>query len=336
MLYAANKNTSGFHSFKFFIAANARWKAINHADLLLRSVNVYPENAKIKGKTPDSDRLGDRIRGTTIKLLHKNFLKMVRKRLKKFKGKPVILILDYTHEPFYGDINSNPLWIHEYKPKKGCTGSFRFLGAHILQGRKKLFVDAVPISIFTNEVRVVKEIITRLLECGITIEVVLVDRGFANDSKILSLFNELSLRYLGLYPKLENVKKILLQCGRKAVIPFSVRGVKTTLIVRKTTNIDWTFVTNIELDKVEKYTRIYRKRWNIETGFSKQDEARIMTKSVLTGVRYFYFLVAMLLYNEWKCIPKKLRQPFRRALILVGDVVESVVKTASFIKKFVP
>ena len=119
------------------------------------------------------------------------------------------------------------------------------------------------------------------------------------------------LKYLILLPKWDNVKRVLFSCGKEAVLPFDVRGFKTTLIVKKSKKFEWTFITNIELKRVEKYISIYRRRWNVETGFRVQDEGRILTKSLFIQTRYFYFLIPMILYNEWKSVPEKCRETLK-------------------------
>ncbi len=52
-------------------------------------------------------------------------------------------------------------------------------------------------------------------------------------------------------------------------------------------------------------SRFYRKRWNIETGFSDLNRINRRWKSNHDNVRYLDMLVRMLLYNSWK-INKKL------------------------------
>ncbi|MEM2760908.1 MAG: hypothetical protein QXW73_09005, partial [Nitrososphaerales archaeon] len=41
----------------------------------------------------------------------------------------------------------------------------------------------------------------------------------------------------------------------------------------------------------------YRKRWGIETSYSKIKETKAMTKSTSNTVRMFYFMTAVLVYN---------------------------------------
>ena len=50
--------------------------------------------------------------------MHVNFLYLTKKQSKRLKNKKAILILDETHETFYGKINNNPEWIYEYKTGK--------------------------------------------------------------------------------------------------------------------------------------------------------------------------------------------------------------------------
>lgn len=46
--------------------------------------------------------------------------------------------------------------------------------------------------------------------------------------------------------------------------------------------------------------RLYRKRWNIETGFRIHDEATIKCKSSNPLIRYFYHLIGMLMIIMWR------------------------------------
>jgi hypothetical protein len=159
---------------------------------------------------------------------------------------------------------------------------------------------------------------------GIKTKAGLFDRGFA-DSKILNLLRERRIKYLMLYPKHRNIKKIIEQTKRRYINrKFKVRDVETRLVIGKEEKITWVFVTNMEFADIVKYIRLYKKRWNIETGFRMQDEAQIRTKSKRIEIRYFYFLVALLLYNCWKILKAKIS--FRRFLIEIQRGVECACK----------
>ena len=52
-------------------------------------------------------------------------------------------------------------------------------------------------------------------------------------------------------------------------------------------------------DEVDIVVQLYRKRWGIETAHRLQDKFRIKTTSVNGIVRYFFFVIGVLLYNMW-------------------------------------
>ena len=75
---------------------------------------------------------------------------------------------------------------------------------------------------------------------------------------------------------------------------------KTKIVVVKDSikNYYWCFATNLKqsLHLICKY----KNRWQIETDFRVQDEARIKTKSNIALIRYFYFLASLILVANWE------------------------------------
>lgn len=95
-----------------------------------------------------------------------------------------------------------------------------------------------------------------------------------------------------------------------------VKGVPTELVAFKDGKYVWTWVTNIDYSQLCRYRGLYRKRWNIETGFRVQDEAMIKTKSLSIAVRLFLFLATLLWYNAWKALGEAdVRVSFKRFVI---------------------
>ncbi len=254
--------------------------------------------------------------------IHRNFIELTGKQLKKLKGKKVVLLIDETHEPFYGNVNNNPLWVHEYKPGKGCSGSFKFLCSSIIVDGRMYFIDASPISMFDSMKIKLEETFETMESYGLRIEAVLMDRGFSKSSEIIDLLNRRKLRYLMLYPGYKNVEKIAKETELYKRIPFEVKGVKTTLVIIRDEKYDWKFVTNMIFKDFVKYIKVYKKRWNIETGFRVADEARIKTKSLDIRVRYFLFLVGLILCNLWHLLGRPI--PFRKFLIKFLEILESL------------
>ena len=81
----------------------------------------------------------------------------------------------------------------------------------------------------------------------------------------------------------------------------------------------WIFATNIHFRTRVEYIWYYKRRWQIETNYRVEDEARIKSKSTNYLIRYFYFLVGLLLHLFW-IVNKNLvyYAPFKKYL----DIIE--------------
>lgn len=282
------------------MASNGTYTKEDYAGFLAQAsmLNTYLETAKASGM-PDADTFHYHIEKLRVEQLHEAFLAEAKRNIAKFKGKKVVAILDITHEPFYG--RSMSPYIHGYRPKPGSKGSFAFLACFVLAGEQRLVVDAVPLAVGSDITAEAEAMLGRIADNDICIRALLIDRGIAKNSETLAMLNARRIRYLGLYPKYCNVKKALKRMkGRKMRKKFSVKGVPTELVAFKDGKYVWTWVTNTGYSQLCRYRGLYRKRWNIETGFRVQDEARIKTKSLSIAVRFFLFLAALLCYNAWK------------------------------------
>lgn len=311
----------------FSIKHNGLYKARDFANLLSQAIGyqTYIETVKSEN-TADADTLHYRIqKDTKTELLLSGFLKLTKKQLKKLRKKRVVLIIDTTHDSFYGKTEHE--YIHKYKPESGARGSFRFLSASILLDDQRFFIYSIPVSVVDNETELIELVLDYVEELGIRVKVCLLDRGFTRNSKNLKIFRSRNIKYLGLYPKYKNIKKILKDTKKNFLNrKFFVKDVETRLVVGKNVGkkkITWVFVTNLELSEFVKYKELYRKRWNIETGFRVQDEAQIKSRSIDIRIRYFYFLVAMILYNVWKSLKEKIS--FKKFAIRIQKFCEGVI-----------
>lgn len=301
------------------LPTDTEYTATCHTRFLLKasSHDAYLENVQIKGKTPTADITHIYIKETEISRMHMSFLDRVEVSKKKLKITRGIVVLDYTYEPFFGDINNNTRFIHEYKPEKGCTGCFIFLCASILIGNRRIFLDSILVPVLYVSEKLVERMIERIQRMGISIEILLLDRGFTKNQKTIDVLNKKYIKYLGRYPRYRNVKKILRNMeGTFLETDFMVGKVKTKLVIIKE-DIEWVFVTNLNRNII-RYIRIYKKRWDIENGFQVCDRANIDTKSVKEGVRYFFFLFTLVLYNTWKSF--KIPIPFKKLVILLAEL----------------
>lgn len=310
------KKIESFINKLFSIKQNVVWKAQDYAKLMATAAShsTYLETVNSRNM-PNADTLHYRIgQDTDLNVLTSTFLNLTKRHLRRFRYRRVVVIIDYTHEPFFGRTQND--WIHGYKPASGSRGCYKFLAVSILVDNCRYFVYAKPINLIADETFELWQMLAKLKEAQVRIECVLMDRGIARSSENLALFKDMNVRCLGLYQKYRNVKKIISGMKHKTVNrKFRVKGVPTRLVIGKDRfrKFAWVFVTDMELGEFDKYLKLYKKRWNIETGFRMQDEAQIKTKSTDVRVRFFLFIAALLLYNCWKSLCVKIS--FKRFVI---------------------
>jgi putative transposase len=243
------------------------------------------------------------------------------KRIKQFlRNRKSILAFDTTYEPFYGDINSNPFWIHEYKPVNGCNGCFIFITVSIVVGQAKLILGTLPIPLGWNKADNIEKLI-KLARRYISIEACLFDRGFC-DYELIARLKALRVNYQILWKKdtkretwltkelkelkLREMEEVIKEDGyfHKNKTKYYVRTrfviIKQYKYKEDEKAYDWVFATNRNLKSQMWYIRGYKCRWGIETSYRITDSVRIKTTTLDEVKRYFLFAFSCLLYNLWK------------------------------------
>ena len=243
--------------------------------------------------------------------------KIIKQHLRNRKA---ILAFDTTYEPFYGEINSNPFWIHEYKPVNGCNGCFIFITVSIVVGENKFILGVLPVPLGWNQADYVEKLI-KIARRYIVIEACLFDRGFCS-YELIARLKKLKANYQILWKKdkkretwLTNELSKLRPKGMKIYIKddgYFCKNktkyyVRTNFVIIKQYSYkddnqpyDWVFATNRKLKSQMWYIRGYKCRWGIETSYRVTDEVRIKTTTLDKVKRYFLFAFGCLLYNLWK------------------------------------
>lgn len=166
---------------------------------------------------------------------------------------------------------------------------------------------------------------------SIVVDMLLFDRGFYH-SHLIDYLNGIkrgwSWPYLMLVSETKSVKRYIeeVRDSDKSFRYFehefkylkdkSSWKPKTTIIVKWVRDdIYWCYATNMRPSLW--LISLYKKRWNIETGFRIHDEAMIKSKSKSLEIRFFYHLIGMLLIILWRLKNAEEYYVFKRYLKLV-------------------
>lgn len=258
----------------------------------------------------------------------RSFELQARKAIKCLNASYARLAFDITSEPFYG--KTRGLFIFNTPKDKKFDGEFRFITVCLITRNKQIPLMALPVMI--GESGGAKLAIQLLEYCQTLfkkIRLAVFDRGFYA-AELIDYLEAKNIKYLILVPGkkgriaeyVENTEKLgKYNHQMKYSKDKSCWRPKTTIVVCKGINeFAWIFATNINFNTRVEYIWYYKRRWQIETNYRVEDEARIKSKSVNYLIRYFYFLVSLLLHLLW-IVNKRLKDyaPFKKYL----DIIET-------------
>lgn len=252
--------------------------------------------------------------------LNHNFEITTRRHIKKMKLRNVVLAIDTTKELYWGENGS--LNVRQIRHERGADEAFHYITIDVV---KPLSLPLMSIPYRQGEDLASKaiELIKYALSLPITIRLILFDRGFYI-AHLIDFLEAERLKYIILAPENKAIRVYVDGTERTAAFKHQMSYKKDKSTWRPSTNIvivkgvdewAWIFATNVKISDALRFISIYKQRWQIETDFRVQDEARIKSKSNYAIVRYFYFLTSLLLMSCWK-VNRTLypKLPFKRYL----------------------
>ena len=245
----------------------------------------------------------------TPQAMEAEYSRKTEKSIRKLHLGSCDAIIDITEENFFGPVKG--LWLHPWTGEAGVTAHFKFLVCSIKYRNRKYPIAVRMLRIGPNIAEEIGELLASCRRAGLRLREVLLDRGFYS-ADVIREMREQEVFYLIFAPRNSLLKSMLDGAARSVNVEheMTLRKDKThtkiptdIALVKNVHGQDWAFATNLDLQGYEIVQR-YRLRWNIETDFRVQDEARIRTRSRRPEVRLFYFLIACLLLLAWNATVK--------------------------------
>ena len=215
-----------------------------------------------------------------------------------------------SHEWFYYGSYRTTQKIVGKKPERGARFCYKFITIDLVSSRSRFTLAALPILMDDeNEMTdLVIDLITHAKQ-NIRIRYVLMDRGFIS-SNIINAAERLQIKVL--MPAKENLRSV--RTTKSIAAPFIIPDLlmghcRITLIGIEREGIRREFITNVHFSKDEikqaaklaKYfSELYRDRWMIESNYrTKKYAFRGKTCSKNYVIRYFYFMLSIVLFDFW-------------------------------------
>jgi len=276
------------------------------ADYLQPLVEAARSHCYVENVGNKADSLHRRIEQTYEEQISHAYVATLSPQIKRMHLGFTMLAFDFTDEDFYG--YTSDLWLHPWTGEAGVRATYTF-GVLSLVGKHKLPIMAVPVHCGMSKKEIFCLFLAVVKKLRLHVRCILLDAGFYSGEVIESLSG---YKYIIRAPHNEKVKKFIATTenwGRyHDKITWNAdktkKKTKTIIVIVKQVRfknllVDCSYATNMQLHDGMSYVRLYCKRWQIETNFRMEDQVHIKSKSRSILIRYFYFMISMLLHAIW-------------------------------------
>jgi len=279
------------------------------------SHNTYVETISDK-----ADSLHIKIKNSYEEDISDAYKDIIKKLVKYKRFGAVTLAVDITQEQFYG--NTRNFYIYHCGDDMESKAEFHYIVVSIVNADKNIPLMALPVTLGCNRAELIQELLVFVKKL-LRIKLVLFDRGLTN-AEIVHTLQKLDLDYLMLAKQYASYGHMLESVEEIAVVEHEMNydkdksgwKINTNLVLIKGREYDWCFYTSLCPKDAEHCIWTYKRKWQIETNFRVEDEANIKSKSVNPLIRYFYFMLGLLLHTIWLIFPYK---QFKRFLIDIHE-----------------
>lgn len=238
--------------------------------------------------------------------IRRAFELIVKDVLKRLKIRRCVIAIDTTKELYWGKNGS--LNVRGIKHERGADEAFEWLVVSMVKPVPMMLM-ALPYRQGADLATLTIDLLSYVRSLKLHIDVALFDRAFYIGHLIDFLEAE-RLNYLILVPENERMKfyaehtetikafgHVMNYDKDKSTWKPSTRIVVIKDVRKGENKFDVFFATSLAVSMG--LLRIYPRRWQIETNFRVMDEAKIKSKSNEHIIRYFYFMVQLLLHLAW-------------------------------------
>jgi len=267
---------------------------------------VAASSIEAKAKTADADTVFYHLEKLSIddveSFLKRKVSRAVKLAKRRFGNRKFAVAIDYTDEMFYGDEEQAP--VVGTKHKNGSSYAFKYLTVNIVMAGCRFFLFTYPIFTRGENWIYIEKVLDLLEEFNLKTYVLLLDKEF-NDSKTLGLLQDRGYQYIIPADQDSKFERWKSAADRFPAIfrGWTVAGVETTLVMLEEDGKIYGYLTNLPegfyRDNAFVLSELYSKRWGIETAHRVEDDFRIYTTTRNGAIRYFFFVISVLVYNLW-------------------------------------
>jgi putative transposase len=274
------------------------------------------------------------------------------------RGKSYHFAIDFTNDPYYGDIvDANDGYVIKSKMEDSTTTFYSYVSLYITSKGQRLTLTVLPVKTGVSKVEYIRKFLDVIKNLEVNIEVLCLDRGFYSIDVLSFLQTENIPHIVPVRKHGKELRKILRgNHSRYAQYTMMGTGDPLNLILaidvqylqgknKKFGNVNLGYVVYGIDWKPRKVHLTYKKRFAIESSYRIRNIVRAKTSSRNVVFRYLLTIISFLLKNiwvslQWKFFSKVQRGPrtidedlfrFDRFRLFVWEGIRKKLKAVTFV-----
>jgi putative transposase len=250
---------------------------------------------------------------TLEELNHKILLENSNDLIKS--GKKYIFAIDFTNDPYYGEIDENNAPYVVKGQLKASTNSFySYISLYLVNEDRRLTMAVFPVRNGIKKTEYIQRFLNIIAKMGASIKVLCLDRGFYS-KEVISFLQNLKVPHIIPVVKHGDEIKRLLSVNHARYVRYTIskhnQPIEVDIAVyakNRVGNKDHSgrkilgyVVFGISWNP-KKVATIYRKRFGIESSYRMRNKVRAKTCTRSVIIRYLYAIIAFLLKNIWVAV----------------------------------
>jgi hypothetical protein len=250
------------------------------------------------------------------------FGEQMPRALRRQRQRPLTIAVDLTLIAYYGKHDLDDPQVYRSQAKRGTNSFFAYATVYLVLRGERFTLAVAPVTRQEVLKQVLQELLLVVGRMGLTIGLLLLDRGFYSVEVIRYLQQARRPFLMPMVchgrkadhprgPSASNVFKVMKKSGwytytlqdakkNKATVSVCVKRARYKNKHGKRKSETWVYAYwGISPKRVDWVRDTYRRRFGIETSYRQMNQCRIRTTTKKFHVRFFYVAIGLLLRNLW-------------------------------------
>jgi len=227
-------------------------------------------------------------------------------------GKSYHFAIDFTNDPYYGEIvDANKDYVVKSKMKDSTTTFYSYVSLYITTKNQRLTLAVFPVKKGVSKVEYIRKFLAIINDAKVNIEVLCLDRGFYSND-VFSFLQEKNIPHIVPVRKHGQELKKILRGNHSRYARYTMMGTSgpldLTLAIdvqylqgrnKKFGNVNLGYVVYGIDWKPRRVYLVYKNRFAIESSYRIRNIVKAKTSSRNVVLRYLLTIISFLLKNIW-------------------------------------